>query len=935
MFGIEKSAQRSTVANRIFILFIFSSILPIAILAGFSIQQLNNQATVGVENELRQAAKNYGLLLNERLGMLDEHLLIKLRQLEPVEVRMSKQSKVDGFSNFYSMNLNDLSASNQYIFSLLSTTDKKSLTAGKPVLVANDQQAGESALYLMRAFEDSEKILVGEINSIQLWGYSEAFDLTKRLCLYGAKNITLFCSTNEHQLQLDSIKTIWQNASTGVTQLTSKENGLFVAYWSLFTQASFNYPRIMVTVSIDRETVAAPAATLKMIFAIVSVLVLVIITLLSTFKIRRYFVPLEELMKGIGRISKNNFTTPVVVNTDDEFKQLANSFNSMSSKVSNQIEFLSGITAIDQHILSNRSIKDILPAVMSQIKSAIGFEQASLLLIQQPNDGSAKLHNYSNSSSYVEEVNIDEEFIDTLKNKTVTYSIGDIAWPSFLDSLKSEGASIYFLVPVMLDNLVQAILIFSFKERNFTNDKQGQLRELSDRFAIAFEKSAWDKKLYKQAHFDPLTGLPNRQLLNDRLEQAIIQASRDQLYFALIFLDLDRFKVVNDTLGHHSGDELLILVAKRLKDTLREGDTIARQGGDEFIILLSGDSSRDEIISRAGRVANKILASIVEPFQLKGQVIHMSASLGVALYPSDGGDEQTLIKHADAAMYHAKSKGSGRFHLFSNELNNQSMERLKLEDELHKALARQEFELYYQPKVEAKTGRILGAEALIRWNHPQDGLVAPYKFLPLAEEIGLIKEIGEWTIQEACQRISAWQQDGFDNIVVSVNLSVQQFQEEGLVGVVSAALEAENVAAKFLDLEILEGTAMDDMDKTVDTLKMLKDIGVKISIDDYGTGYSTLSYIKKFPIDNLKIDMSFIRNIVNDEGDQAIVESTILMAKKLGLNVVAEGVEDEHQLTMLQEMGCDEIQGYYFSPPVPAEEFAMLLKNGFERKVKR
>ncbi|PCI22617.1 MAG: hypothetical protein COB62_01230 [Piscirickettsiaceae bacterium] len=928
MFGIKGVAQSSKLAYRIFILFVLSALVPIGVLAAFSLQQLTSQQVESVEKELRQKAKNYGLFLNDRLLLLDEKLLMEVERLNFKNKNSQFKPSLEGFSSLAVFTLKTTTTQGMPIANTLSTSDKDSLMAGNPVLLVLQEATGYHSIYLLRNIVNTTKVVAAKIANKYFWGDIETFDLSNQICVYGRDNKAVFCTGNERRQQLDNIKKVWEKVSTGV--IKSDGEGIYVSYWRLFTQANFNYSSLLVTVSVKLSDVTTPVAELTNIFIIVCFLVLVIITLLTTIQIRRYFYPLEELMKGIRRVSNNDFKTPVLVDTQDEFNHLADAFNSMSTKVSNQIDFLSAIATIDQHILANRPIKELLFKIVGKLKSTINFVNVGLVVMDEGSKEKGVLYC---ETSYDASVEILPDFANTLQVNNRGLEIKHTDLPSFLFALKNKQALIFVVTPVLAYNRLEAMLVFSFASEAQAKTVNKQLVELGDRFTIAFEKFAWDKKLYKQAHYDPLTGLPNRQLLNDRLEQAIIQASRDKLYFSLMFLDLDRFKVINDSLGHSSGDELLTLVAKRLVNVLREGDTIARQGGDEFIILLSGSLLSDEVMQRASHVANKILLAITEPYQIQEQAVHISASIGVVLYPIDGGDGETLVKHADAAMYHAKSLGKNNFQLYSSELNSLSIESLKLESELHGALALNQFELYYQPKVDAKTGGILGAEALIRWNHPVDGIVSPFRFIPLAEETGLINKIGEWTIQEACRQMKQWQDEELNRIIVSVNLSVKQFQQKDIVGIVSTALSSNRLEPSFLDLEILEGTAMEDMAKTVQILEEFKSLGVKISIDDYGTGFSTLSYIKEFPIDNLKIDMSFIRNIVNDKGDQAIVASTILLAEKLGLNVVAEGVEDEHQLAILQEMGCNEIQGYYYSPPVPAEKFAKFLKDGFTEKL--
>ena len=928
MFGITIPAQSSKLAYRIFLLFVLSALVPIGVLGMFSLQELTSQKEASLEKGLRQKAKSYGLLLNNRLLLLDEKLVMEIEKAEKIKKIGLHKASLKGFLSLFYFTLSDPARQGLQLANSLSSSDRKSLKENNPVLLFRQEATGYSSAYLLRSIRNTTIVVAAKITNTYLWGEAEAFDLSKQICVYGNNNQVVFCTSNERRHQLESIKLVWASVSTGV--VNNEDAGLYLAYWRLFTQANFNYPSLMVSVSVNYLDEIKQVAQLRDVFIIVSILVLVIITLLTTIQIRRYFYPLDELMKGIERITNNDFKTPVLVETQDEFNQLANSFNFMSSKVSNQIDFLSAISAMDQHILASMPIKNLLFNIISKLNNNINFENVSLIVMDEHNKSKGTI--YCNDAHEMPVDMLIEEG-SQLKITRVTCINNDEHLPSYLSSIKSDLVSTYAVIPVLVADKLEAILVFGFTRKETIDIVEDRLKELANRLAIAFEKLAWDKKLYQQAHHDPLTELPNRQLLNDRLAQAVIQAARNGFCFSVMFLDLDRFKVVNDTLGHSSGDELLIQLSKRLEDNLRDGDTVARQGGDEFIILLSDSSPREKVVQRASHLAKKLLSEIAKPYQIKNKTVHVSASIGVAFYPLDGNSGDILLKHADAAMYHAKSSGKNNFQLYSKKLNTQSIERLELESEMYQAISSNEFELYYQPKVNAMTGKILGAEALIRWNHKVHGLVSPFKFIPLAEETGFINQIGEWTIQEACRQTKRWQKEGLDEIVVSVNLSAKQFRQQDLVNVVSKALAKEQLSPHFIDLEIVEGTAMDDMQKTVEILNSLKALGVTISIDDYGTGFSTLSYIKQFPIDNLKIDICFIRNITKDKGDQAIVASTILLAEKLGINVVAEGVEDREQLAILQDMTCHEVQGYYFSPPVPAENFAVLLKNGFGQKL--
>jgi len=435
------------------------------------------------------------------------------------------------------------------------------------------------------------------------------------------------------------------------------------------------------------------------------------------------------------------------------------------------------------------------------------------------------------------------------------------------------------------------------------------------------ELKNYQVELEYRANYDTLTGLANKNLLGDRLDHASAIAQRSKRRFALLYLDLDRFKLVNESLGHASGDALLKSVGARLKSCVRGADTVCRLGGDEFAVLLH-EIENPAAVAVVGR---KILAALEEPVCIDTQEIFSSASIGICIGPDDGCDGSTLLKNADTAMYRAKEGGRNQLCFYTEDLNDNALGRLRLETDLRHALTTQAFELHYQPRVNLVTGAVTSLEALIRWRHPEQGLVPPGSFIALAEETGLIVPIGEWVLRTACAQMRAWLDAGHAHLHVAVNLSPRQFRQPDLLAMITAVLDEERIEARHLELEITESIAMHDPVHNQEVLEALSDLGVALAIDDFGTGYSSLAYLKRFPIDYLKIDQSFVKGIPGDEDDENIVRSIIALAKNLKLSVIAEGVETEAQKRFMLEHGCDEMQGYLFSRPRPAAELGDLL----------
>jgi diguanylate cyclase (GGDEF)-like protein len=458
-------------------------------------------------------------------------------------------------------------------------------------------------------------------------------------------------------------------------------------------------------------------------------------------------------------------------------------------------------------------------------------------------------------------------------------------------------------------------------------DTRGLMRALRN----AFERNAMEAaalamalQIAHSAEHDFLTGLPNRMLLNDRIGQSIALASRHSNKVAVLFLDLDGFKHVNDSLGHPTGDKLLQSISRRLGECVRASDTVSRQGGDEFVVLMSEiDQAEDAAIT-----ARRMLDAVAETHAIDEHELHITTSIGISVYPDDGGDPETLIKNADTAMYQAKANERQGFQFFTSAMNVRAVERHALEENLRRALERNELALHYQPKIDLKTGAIVGAEALLRWTHPTRGVVPRAQFIPIAEESGMILQIGAWVLREACQQAQRWVNAGFGPLTMAVNVSAIEFRDERFLVSLFDILRDTGFDARYLELELTEGHLMKRAESAAVLLRAVRTQGVKIAVDDFGTGYSSLSYLRKFPVDALKIDQSFVSQISAIENDTSLVTAVIAMARSLNLRVIAEGVETEQQRAFLRDSLCDEAQGYYFSKPVPPDQFERLLTTG-------
>jgi len=508
--------------------------------------------------------------------------------------------------------------------------------------------------------------------------------------------------------------------------------------------------------------------------------------------------------------------------------------------------------------------------------------------------------------------------------------LADVVITAALNGFKEEPQEAFYkssFVPEGLqaegwyDNLNGRDRYLVFNAAPIRNGR-GDLLAVIETFEDITERKHYQEQLEYQANFDGLTGLPNRNLLGDRIRQAMLISLRSRQEVAVLVLDLDNFKLINDTFGHEVGDSLLKTTAERLRGLVRSGDTVARQGGDEFTIVISAEA----LSENADSIAGKFLEAVARPFPVNGRELVITGSIGISIFPKDGDDVQLLIRNAEAAMYRAKEQGRNTCQFYACEMNAQSEVRVAMEHELRGALEREEFLVYYQPKVSLRTGRITGMEALVRWQSPERGMVGPDTFIPLAEETGLIVPLGAWVLRTACEQNRVWQDAGLPALTVAVNLSPRQFRQHDISQVIENALTGAGLDPRFLELEITESMVMRDADRVTALLGNLKRLGISLSMDDFGTGYSSLSYLKRFPFDKLKIDQSFVRDITSDPDNAAIAKAIIAMAHSLHMKVIAEGVETQGQLEYLRSHGCDEMQGYYFSRPVPAQEFERILR---------
>lgn len=639
-----------------------------------------------------------------------------------------------------------------------------------------------------------------------------------------------------------------------------------------------------------------------------------------------------------------SMTKKPIVNKKPHFIALARDITTRkinAQKLARMTQLYAALSQCNQAIVRCQNKEELFPIICRDAVNFGGFKMAWIGELDAAREHIVPVANYGSGQEYLTNIVISARADDPTSQGPTSTALrtGEPVWcqdfqhdprtAAWRDSGARFGWGASAALPLSCDGRVVGVFsLYSENTDAFDEAAQNLLIEMAMDISYALQRFADEKARQESAaliehlaNYDPLTELPNRALLRDRVHQAIATASRAGQSLALMFLDLDHFKNINDSLGHNIGDDLLRGVAARLLEDVREQDTVSRWGGDEFILMLP-----DCTAEGAARVAEKLLVTIAAPYQIAQHELNTTPSIGIALYPADGNDFESLAKAADAAMYRAKHEGRNTFRFFTSAMQTHSQRFLELESALRTALKRNEFFLHYQPQFALENGRLIGAEALVRWRHPTLGLIAPGEFIAIAELSGQILQLGAWVMQQAICQAKAWQDEGLPMMSIAVNLSPAQFRQSHLVQQIKVMLDEAGLDARYLELELTESMAMEDPQAAIEVIDALHAAGIALSIDDFGTGYSSLAYLKRFRISKLKIDQSFVRDIASDPNDRAIVDAIITMAHSLGFTTIAEGVETAEQLAFLREHGCHEVQGYYFSKPLPADEFKAFVQ---------
>lgn len=798
------------------------------------------------------------------------------------------------------------------------------------VTTVADPDGGRPAILLVHPLEadtDEGPMLIGEIDPEPLFHGTLTAILPNgsRFWVLDEAGHTLHASAGIGDRAPAAFERAVQQASSGSLVWEAPDGTWMGGYWSAFIKPQLGTPYWTVVVAQPRSLVLAPIATFRTIFPLAAGLCLAVVSLAVLLQLRRWMAPLAELTDAAHRVAKRDFDVRVRVESGDEFEHLARSFNDMADRLDEHFESLARLIEIDRSLLASRDERQIVATLTSGIRRLSGCGRVAVMLEESDRPGAMWLTvDPQGLHTKADTLSADQTALLLGMEGALTTSTRDPAWRC-LAPLAAMGIDRVLVLPILVDRHPIGLIAADLGGDSLPSEREVLVRQLADQASAALTNARTAEHNRRLAHFDSLTGLPNRELFGERLHQALLRVRRPGDRVGVGLLDIDGFKRINDTLGHGAGDELICQVARRIARVLREG-TLARMGGDEFTFII-GDLPDADVLARA---AQRLLDVLDEPFEIDGREVFVTASIGLAVSPDDGAENESLLRNADAAMYYAKSKTGSSFRFYDSSMNEVALQHMELEYEVRRAIERDEFRVHYQPIVETHTREIIGVEALVRWQHPRRGLVGPDDFVPLAEESGLIVDLGEKVLWTACRELRSLLDEGLGPVRLSVNLSVRQLADPDVVDRVRRALQSSGWPASQLVLEITESMLMSPDRETAAVLRILRGLGVALSIDDFGSGYSSLSYLKNFEVDHLKIDRVFVSDLEYDRDNAEITAAILAMAHGLGLGVVAEGVQTEAQLEYLRELDCDWVQGFLFSVPIPVDALRKLLREQAE-----
>jgi diguanylate cyclase (GGDEF)-like protein len=919
------------VGRRILGFFFLAGLLPVVFTAGLAYYEIGRGLEQEVSSTLREHAKDYGLDVLSRLQRMSKAAdqLASIVESQGIDGIEGNAYLLGEFETIWYVNGSQdtgvLSGAREGIVQL---ADLSRIPTGIPFpsLVTSIDTAGGDLVFLRQIDADKSQPQVIALKPLaeELWGAAEDLPFSTDICVFSVGGGVLHCSTDMAAGIHAQLTSASSRVNTRPLEWHINGQQQLASAWQLFLAAEFNAPALDIAASQPASFALRSRADFSHVFIPALALVVILVGLLSFNMIGRSLGPLQRLTLAARQVASGNLLSRVRIRSDDEFEWLGEAFNNMASQLGRQISTLEAMSGIDRLILSGAKFEEVSESVVNHLINLTGCKAAGVIARDPDTPHWAKMISLYGEDFVHERISLPMELgHNWCQPRQVSVQDVSAAVAPYKARFLSYNVTSVVLIPVVLEDDLKGILMLGSSARlNMEKDSMKHCVDLAGRFAVALASAEREEALYRQAHFDELTGLPNRQLLKDRLEQQIVQTRRDNHHGALLYLDLDRFKEINDIYGHSVGDIVLAQAAERIVAEARDSDTVSRLGGDEFVIVMPDAESERQVRAKATR----LLERLSESFSVRGDDHFVSASIGIVLFPDDGDSVETLLKNADAAMYRAKEAGRGRFEFFSKKLNAESRRKIGLERDLRAAYYNNELEVYYQPQFDFATGVISGAEALLRWQHAVEGFISPAEFVPLAEDSDLIVDIGRWVIEETCRDLQGILNQGLHPGSVSINVSTRQLREGRFVSDVLEPLQRFGIHPGFLQLEVTETTVAQNRDKAIDLLKALREEGVRVAIDDFGTGYSSLSYLQQMPFDVIKIDKSFVDRIGAGDPSDNICRTIIKMAHELGKKAIAEGVEQREQADFLKNNKCDFVQGFFYSKPLDKENFITFIQ---------
>lgn len=930
------------VSKRIVILFICAAIIPLTLLAGLTLYQIRTQLVTQHSEEIRLSAKMIGMNIFQRLQYIKDQLHLIAESLQ-AGVRPTLNTLSDSEAEAHSRPVSALF--------LLSTTGEvtdlmggvdidgqglirqvhEQRIPGKAMLLLStgNEEGSPPSLFLFLPLEYKNRmghLLGARLDIPNLIDSTQLDERRELICLIHENGIPLYCNKPYAMPWLAQLAD--RILKRERQQFTWSQQGqqLFTAYWPLFLAPHYQVRQWSVAVALPSDVVMASVSEFQKLFIQVSALTLLSVVLLSIFTVRRNMTPLEQLLEGTRRLAKGVFNAQVEIRSRDEFEELGDAFNEMALKLGTSFSRQAGLIDFSHRLQHSDILSSAMHTALETLPQFVTAEALAVIYIEKT-EKLVHLECCYRLGQRTSELNACAA-LSEIRLPVNTWN-GSVAQAHrllpIIERMNLPATGNIQLLPAMVKDSVTAYLLFYQGEQVTADlDHYFILTQFCDILAASFSNIRLRQRLEYQAYHDPLTQLPNRTQIKRKTEGALARARNKHQQLAIMIMDIDRFKIINDSMGHAAGDRLLVELAERLQQFTSRRDVISRFAGDEFVFLFTAeDLSLHRLLPE---IIERLDQAFDDPFILGNRRVRISASKGVALYPSDGETFHDLLQNADAAMYQAKHQKPGSYAFFSKDLQLNLQHELETELNLIDALTRHEFKLHYQPCIHLQSGRVLGAEALIRWYHPRMGLLLPNRFIRIAELTGLIEPMGNWVLEQACRDFLRWQETDNRLEYVAVNVSSVQLNNPAFVATVQNILQQTGMAPGRLELEITETALIDDFEATLEKLQQIRRLGVKVSVDDFGTGYASLKYLKQLPADRIKIDRLFIRDLPESQTDIAIIASLVTLSEQLGLELVAEGIETAAQKRFLLEAGIKVAQGFLLSHPLAEDEFLAFCK---------